>query len=106
MTVANQAGCSIRAFVDGLNEKFAGDYHFDLMPGRKNVRITRQSIHNGEIDKWSRSVYCFIRKADGAILKADSWKKPAAGVRCWLADVLANNLSGVDQYTGWLYRGR
>lgn len=29
----------------------------------------------------SRSVYCFINLTDGSILKADSWKKPAKGVR-------------------------
>ncbi len=33
----------------------------------------------------SRSVYCLIRKADGAVMKAAGWKKPAPnGVRCYL----------------------
>lgn len=104
--MTNQAGCSVRAFVDALNERFAGDYHFDLMNGTKNIRITRQHIYNGKFDEWSKSAYCFIRKEDGAILKSDSWKKPAKGVRAWLTEVLANGLEGVDPYTSWLYAGR
>lgn len=42
--------------------------------GPKNVRIVKN-------DTVSRSVYCFVRIEDGAILKADGWKKPAKGVR-------------------------
>ncbi len=95
----------ISAFVDALNAKF-DDYHFGVIAGRKNAKITRCSIHNGEIDEWSRSVFCFIRKEDGAILKAASWKAPAKGIRAWLDQVLASNLSEVDPYTSWLYRCR
>ena len=104
--MTNQSGCSVRAFVDKLNERFGDEYLFDLMPGRKNIRITKANVRNGVVDEWSKSSYCFIRKEDGAILKCDSWKKPAKGVRAWLSEVLANDLEGVDQYTGWLYRGR
>jgi len=44
-------------------------------PGVKNVRI----VANGPGPH--RSVFCFIRKADGAVLKAAGWKAPAKHVR-------------------------
>ena len=91
----------IQQFVDALNAKFPGK-RYAAMPGRKNVRITVQNIYNGEIDA-QRSAYCFIRKEDGAIFKADGWKGPAKGVRARLDQVLATNLQQVDEFTGWLY---
>jgi hypothetical protein len=42
--------------------------------GSKNVRVVKS-------DKAQRSVHCFVRIADGAILKADGWKKPAKHAR-------------------------
>jgi len=50
-----------------------------------------------------RSVYCFIRNSDGAILKAASYKAPAKGVRAWLAEVLIDS-SRVNPTTDWLYK--
>ena len=89
----------IQTFVEKLNAKFE-DYEFDVEFGRKNARII-QSPHPGQ-----RSCYCFVRMDDGAILKSASWKAPAKGVRAWINDVLANDLSDVDQYGSWLYRVR
>ena len=43
-------------------------------PGAVNVRIVKTSPA-------SRSVYCFVRISDGAILKADGWKRPAKHAR-------------------------
>jgi hypothetical protein len=43
-------------------------------PGVKNVRV----VASGPAQ---RSVFCFIRIADGAVLKADGWKKPAKHAR-------------------------
>lgn len=43
-------------------------------PGSKNVRVVLQSGPQ-------RSVFCFVRKADGAILKAAGWKAPAKHAR-------------------------
>jgi len=95
----------IEEFVTKLNAKF-DNYHFAAMKGKKNVRITRQNVYNGQADERSKSAYCFIRLEDGAVLKCDGWKGPAKGVRAWLDQVLANDLQEVDQYTGWLYRIR
>jgi hypothetical protein len=65
--------------------------------GSKYLRIV--SAHHG-----SRSVYCFIRKADGAIMKASSWKVPAKGERFNIFK--PEKYEGLDmnlQGTGWLY---
>ena len=43
--------------------------------GNKNVRI----VSNDQ--SGSRSVFCFVRIADGAILKAAGWKAPAKHAR-------------------------
>jgi hypothetical protein len=42
-------------------------------PGRKYIKLVSVSNNCGT----STSVYCFIRAADGAILKSASWKAPA-----------------------------
>jgi hypothetical protein len=41
----------------------------EIMGGRKYIKIAK--VDNG------CSVYCFVRAADGAILKAATWKAPA-----------------------------
>lgn len=89
----------IAAFVDALNAKFGADYTFSVELGRKNARIVQEPVLGA-----GRSVYCFVRIEDGAILKSASWKTPAKGVRAWLDQILASDLQGVDKYTGWLYR--
>ena len=49
---------------------------YSAKAGQKNVKIIVQD-HNGT----DQSVFCFIRKADGAVLKAAGWKAPAKGAR-------------------------
>lgn len=44
--------------------------------GKKYVRIVKTETFTS-----GRSVYCFIAKSDGAILKAASWKAPAKHAR-------------------------
>ena len=99
MTVTTQ----IEAFVEKLNERFGSYYTFSVEMGRKNARIVQQDPGSSFPQ---RMVYCFVRIEDGAILKSASWKTPAKGVRAWLNEILASDLAGVDQYTGWLYRNR
>lgn len=94
---------AIDAFLALLTEKAEGRYAYSVEMGRTNAKIVMAPIYNGQPHEMGRSIYCFIRLADGAILKAASWKAPAKGVRAWLADVLANP-SPVHYSTGWLYR--
>lgn len=92
------------AFVQLLNERFnAEGYAYGIEAGRINDRVWMAPIFNGEASLAHKSVYCFVRKADGAIFKAASYKAPAKGVRAYVSAVLA----GTDRpsiTTGWLYR--
>lgn len=56
--------------------------------GGKNIKIVVTSTEQGHSTqkpdgdgRYSRSVYCFIEKATGNILKAAGWAAPAKGVR-------------------------
>ena len=49
--------------------------------GRKNIRIVRRELWNGQEEATNGSVHCFIDMANGNILKADGWKRPAPQVR-------------------------
>lgn len=51
--------------------------------GKLYARIV---LNNGP----SRSVHCFVRLADGAIMKADGWKRPARHVRGNIANGAAD----------------
>ena len=44
--------------------------------GSKNVKIIKQETNGPSV-----SVYCFVRKADGAVLKAAGWNAPAKHAR-------------------------
>ena len=71
---------AFEAFVEGIKERVAKHYAEDfptltpdvitVQPGRAYWKIVK-GRGNG-----SQSVYGFVRKADGAILKAATWKAP------------------------------
>ncbi len=73
---------SFEKFVARVNEKVAENYgtkfptlnpeRIGVTPGRVYWKLVRLNSE-GE----SRSVYCFVRKADGAILKAATFRAPA-----------------------------
>jgi hypothetical protein len=50
-------------------------------PGRRYARIVIQDEHDGVLDAYSRSVYCFVDMTNGDVLKSESWKKPAKHAR-------------------------
>ena len=60
--------------------------------GPKYVRIVRQEQHRESAVVTGRSVYCFINRETGDVLKAAGWKGPAKGVR--------GNLIAVDMFDG------
>lgn len=65
----------------------------DVSPdGKRYWRVVKN-------DGVSRSVYCFVDKTTGDVLKADGWKRPAKGAR---GNVLNpdNGLGGVSAYGG------
>jgi len=59
-----------------VNDDTFGAERLSLEPGRRYVRVVRRSV-NGT----SGSVYCFVDKTNGDILKAESFKKPAKHAR-------------------------
>lgn len=70
MTTQNDAD----RFVNLLNEKFAGtDLSFSAMHGIVRDRIV-VTYHD------QRSAYAFV-DTNGNVLKPDSWKRPAPGIR-------------------------
>lgn len=84
VTAIPEFNAALDAFVSGVQARSDARYaeqlprleapKFSVMPGRKNVRVV--SSQPG-----SRYVFCFVRIADGAVLKADGWKAPAKHAR-------------------------
>ena len=94
------------ALVDLLNHRFNSvGYAYGLQPGRTYDRIWAAPIFNGAPALLHRSIYCFVRRNDGAILKAASWQAPAKGVRSTVERAI-NGADPVGPTDGWLYRCR
>ena len=93
----------IEKFLTILTRKANCGYAYDANKNKTYTRIAMAPVYNGKPLESQRSVYCFIRNSDGAILKAASYKAPAKGVRAWLAEVLIDS-SRVNPTTDWLYR--
>ena len=69
---------------------------------KKYIKVYRLDVVNGEI-RDGRSVFMFIDKETGAVLKPASWKAPAKGIRFYL-ESLVETPEVVDQYGSFLYR--
>jgi len=67
-----------------------------LEAGSKNIRLVCTAGHG-------RSVYCFVEKATGNVLKAAGWKAPAKGARASIYKPETYAPAKSDCYTGWLY---
>lgn len=87
MTILNgtkEFNLALGAFVNATQAKIDAYFKANLTnlqapqltvePGSKNVRIVSSGLAN-------RSVHCFVRIEDGAILKAAGWKAPAKHAR-------------------------
>lgn len=105
----NDFQTSLDAFLAAVNEGFnkknaemaenfpEGYYKpVSVEAGSKNLRIVCTS-------GGSRSVYCFVSKETGDILKAAGWKAPAKGARGSIFKPESYEKAKSDPYTGWLY---
>lgn len=87
-------------FINYLNEhcKTTDMDHYKLNTrGRKYLKVVE--VRNGK----ESSVYCFIKKDDGGVYKAESWKSPAKGERANIHDKSTYE-NKADYHGGWLYR--
>lgn len=89
-------------YSDDPNAKVEDGFFYgpiEVQPGSKNLKLV---IRSGQ----SRSVYCFVEKATGNILKAASWKAPAKGIRSSIfTPEQWETLSPASLIFGsWLYR--
>jgi len=82
VTVPSGFNTALDAFVKGISDRLAASYGdslphatFSIDKGRKYLKIVKNDRGG------SRSVFCFVRISDGAVLKAEGWKKPAKHVR-------------------------
>lgn len=66
--------------------------------GNKYMKVWVSSHGN------SRSVYCFVNRENGDVLKAASWKAPAKGKRSNIFDA-DFGLSGMGPYGAMYYNG-
>jgi hypothetical protein len=70
-------------FVEGVQQITAEHYATQfptLTPNEVRVdagRVYWKLVKHTPGDKYGTSVHCFVRKADGAILKSANWKAPA-----------------------------
>ena len=101
----------IDAVQQSVNADFARHYsnlvppRFEMMEGKRYVRVVRQDrcyvYKDGQrteeiVDGGGRSVYCFVDKVNGDILKAASWKAP-------VTKHARGNIFASEQPTGSLY---
>lgn len=79
---------------DYMKEHFALNpkESFSITDGSRYVRVVNSSEGGG-----SRSVWCFVDKTNGDVLKADSWKAPAKHARGNIFDA-KNGLGSMGPY--------
>jgi hypothetical protein len=90
----------IESLVAMLNAKFSTEsgYSLHVSYGKRYAKVILN--HYG-----SDSAWMFIDLDNGAVYKADSWVKPAKGIRYWLItnDDISRLVSVADPYGRFLY---
>jgi hypothetical protein len=89
---------SVLNFMEHLNNTMdkPGGYSYELNTrGSKYFKVEMLSYE-------SRSVYCFIEKLTGNILKTAGWRGPAKGTRGSV--LIVDSYKHSDWSGGWLYK--
>ena len=81
------------------NSDFRTVLHYEV--AKKYIKVYRIDVYKGVI-RDGRSVFMFIDKETGAVLKPASWKAPAKGIRFFI-ESLVETPEVVDQYGSFLY---
>jgi hypothetical protein len=79
-------------------------HYSSLTPSTIEVEEGSKFYRIVEADSGSRSVYCFVSKANGDIYKAAGWKAPAKHVRGNIFDANYSYGRGVSLYGGTYLR--
>jgi hypothetical protein len=100
-TVAREVTTSDLDTFVGLVSTMVNDYYAKTSPDSKMVSTFSYDVGPRYVrivtNRWSQtSVYCFVERLTGAILKSASWKAPAKHAR---GNIFAPNpLGGLTQY--------
>ena len=89
---------SVNDFMNHLNNNMdkPDGYSYELSTrGSKYFKVEMNT-------RGSRSVYCFINKRNGEILKAAGWSAPAKGIRGSV--LIVDSYKNSDWSGGWLYK--
>ena len=95
---------SLRRFRSRSNEHFAKQYAnlkaptITVHPGRVYWKVVREE---GEDLGINCSVYGFVRKSDGAIFKAATWKAPYTKGNSAIRGYVCDNSNGMDATTAY-----
>ena len=94
------------SIIDGLVDNFINHLNnvMDKPDGYSYELNTRGSKYFKVemLSRGSRSVYCFINKRNGDILKPAGWRAPAKGARGSVIDIYTYKNS--NWHGGWLYK--
>ena len=101
----------VEALIEQVNNRWKVDFiesGHTIQPllkyevAKKYIKVYRVDVVNGEV-RDGRSVFMFIDKESGAVLKPASWKAPAKGIRFFI-ESLVEYPELVDCYGSFLYR--
>jgi len=85
-----------QALIKASHERRGFTFPYDVlsvMPGKRYIRIVSNRQPSG-----GRSVYCFVDRTNGDVLKAASWKAPAKHAR---GNIYASDpVAGCTEYGG------
>lgn len=104
--MATKAPAAVTAqFVTDLNRKFSADANtsmvrLSVIAGQRYDKIVRIDYNGG-----NGSVFAFVERTTGHLLKAAGWKAPAKGVRFHLHDLTSYDtaVSRADRNGSFLY---
>ena len=98
MVKENKINDGVTKFLEHLNNTMdkPDGYSYELNTrGSKYFKVEMSSRGSG-------SVYCFIEKSTGNILKAAGWRAPAKGIRGSV--LIVDSYKHSDWSGGWLYK--
>ena len=88
--------------VSALENGHVHSYKLGYDVAKRFIKVWRYDLFNGEV-RDGRSIYFFIDKETGNVLKPASYRAPAKGVRFHITE-LADNSAVCDPFGSFLYK--